>query len=129
MNEHNTDTASTDESTSRETTHGGASTPGIPPPTRSRRATRLGETLTLRRAVGGRIGDGEECVVAVHVSQPAEVEGGLHHRVDVDRRLEDGTLGRRRCGVSVYDALSDGERQALVDQHPGGEVLWAERTG
>ena len=98
-------------------------------PTRSRTPTSVGEPLRLFRHSGGILSGPTECFVGVNVSTREEVEAGRHHRVDVDRRRDDGTLGDRVCGVSVYDRLSAAEQSALVSAHdPTRDLVWAERT-
>jgi hypothetical protein len=107
------------------------STTQTPAPTYSRIPTSVGEPLVLRRYLAegdGRLSEPSECFVGVTVSTCGEVEAGRHHRVDVDRRRDDGTLGDRVCGVSVYDPLSDAERAALVASFsPPRDLVWAER--
>lgn len=69
--------------------------------------------------------DGVPCTVERPQSTESEVASGVHQRVEVRLRGDDGK-GRPIVGVSVFDPLTADERAAIVAKHPGVAVMWAE---
>lgn len=96
-------------------------------PKPSVRPTKIGERLALYGR-GHQQGPISACRVAAFVSSQQEVADGKSHRVDVDTHDEAGKVSSRQHGVTVFEAMSTEERDALCDSYPPDKTLiWAER--